>query len=456
MLADVVRALAHRGETRNQGPPFPSISLADYAAGFSFDGSQYWVQQTYKPSNKEPIPTDFAGYASRGMQGNGPVFSLIDKRQKLFSQVKFAFEDVRDNRIFTSAALAPLEQPGPNFTRGELLCRMEQDSTLAGNMYAVERARGDGIRRVRPDFMTILIGSDEDVATDEELSEADAEILAYVYRPGGMWSRRKPVIYLPDEVIHYSPIPDPLAIFRGMSWLTPVLREIEGDTAATEHKLAFFRNGATPNMVVRFDPTIVKTPEDAKLFMEVMNAAHSGVANSFKTLYLSAAADAKVVGSNLKELDFKLTQGAGESRLASASGVPAAIAQFSEGLSGSTLNEGNFEASKRLFSDLTMEQLWQVAADSLAQLVDVPPNARLIPDRRNIPFLAEDMKDQAEVLNTKASALNSLLTAGYTPDAALQAVTTGDLTKLAGQHSGLYSVQLQKPGAEVPQPAPAA
>jgi hypothetical protein len=30
-------------------------------------------------------------------------------------------------------------------------------------------------------------------------------------------------------VAHWSPIPDPLANFRGMSWLTPVLREIDAD-----------------------------------------------------------------------------------------------------------------------------------------------------------------------------------------------------------------------------------
>ncbi len=436
MLGDLFR---QRGETRSA---FPTIGPADYASYFAFEGNQYWVQQTYKPSNKEPIPTDFAGYAARGMQGNGPLFTLIDKRQKLFSQVKFAFRRFATGEMFTTDALAPLERPWPNGTTGELMIRMEQDSTLAGNFYAVEPSSG-GIRRVRPDFMTILLGSDDDAQTDEEMNEAETEILGYIYKPGGRWSRAKPTFYLPEEVIHYSPIPDPLAIFRGMSWITPVLREIEGDQAATDHKLNFFRNGATPNMVVRFDPNIVKTPDDAKLFMEVMNASHSGVANAYKTMYLSAAADVKVVGSDLKQLDFKITQGAGESRLAAASGVPPSISGFSEGMQGSTLNEGNYGAQKQVFSDLTMESLWGIAAQSLAQLVVVPSGAELVADKRNVPFLAEDKKIAAETFALKMQALNAGLMSGYDSDALIEAVDTLDVRKLLGAHNGLPSVQQQ-------------
>src|SRR5205823_12554188 len=49
---------------------------------------------------------------------------------------------------------------------------------------------------------------------------------------------------LPDEVAHWAPIPDPENAGIGMSWLTPVIRELQADWAATEHKLRFFVNGA--------------------------------------------------------------------------------------------------------------------------------------------------------------------------------------------------------------------
>jgi hypothetical protein len=36
-----------------------------------------------------------------------------------------------------------------------------------------------------------------------------------------------------------------------MSWLTPVLREIQADQSMTTYKRKFFENGATPNLVVK-------------------------------------------------------------------------------------------------------------------------------------------------------------------------------------------------------------
>jgi hypothetical protein len=36
-----------------------------------------------------------------------------------------------------------------------------------------------------------------------------------------------------------------------MSWLTPIVREIMGDNAATTHKLKFFENAGDSPMVVK-------------------------------------------------------------------------------------------------------------------------------------------------------------------------------------------------------------
>jgi hypothetical protein len=93
---------------------------------------------------------------------------------------------------------------------------------------------------------------------DEEIDNVDynADFLGIIYHPGGKYSGKDPVSFLAEEVSHFAPIPDPLAAYRGMSWLTPIVREIMGDSAATDHKLRFFENGATPNMVVSLDKDI--------------------------------------------------------------------------------------------------------------------------------------------------------------------------------------------------------
>jgi hypothetical protein len=237
-----------------------------------------------------------------------------------------------------------------------------------------------------------------------------------------------------------------------MSWLTPILREIGADKAATEHKARYFENGATPNMVVTLDPAISKAAFD-----EIANkiaARHEGVANAYRTLVLTGGAKVEVVGSDLQQIDFKVTQGAGETRIAAAAGVPPAVAGFSEGLSGSSLNAGNFTAAMRIFADLTIRPLWRNACGSLETIVSVPGGAELWYDDRNIPALKEDVLNAAEVQSKQSSAIRQLLDAGFLPDSVVDAIVSGDLKRL--EHSGLYSVQLQPPMPEgPPEPEPA-
>jgi hypothetical protein len=233
-----------------------------------------------------------------------------------------------------------------------------------------------------------------------------------------------------------------------MSWITPVIREITGDTAATRHKLKFFERGASPQVIVSFDATV--SADKVRKFATLMDSEHAGVDTAYKTLYLGGGADATVVGKDLHQLDFKATQGAGETRLAAAAGVPSVIVGFSEGLAGSSLNAGNYSSSRRRFADGTMRPLWRNAAGSLAQLVDVPDGAELWYDDRDIAFLREDRHDAAEIQGLQSRTIRTLVDAGYEPASVTAAVAAEDYSLL--RHTGLYSVQLQKPGGTGPAP----
>ncbi|MGV8056391.1 phage portal protein, partial [Mycobacterium kansasii] len=76
------------------------------------------------------------------------------------------------------------------------------------------------------------------------------EKLGYLYTEGGPGCGAAPVPFTVNEVAHFAPIPDPLGVFIGMSWLTPVLREIQADQAMGRHQRKFFDNGATVNLVI--------------------------------------------------------------------------------------------------------------------------------------------------------------------------------------------------------------
>jgi phage portal protein BeeE len=387
----------------------------------------------------EDIQNNFTGYVNSAYKANGPIFAIILSRLLLFSEARFQWrrlkgENGRPGDLFGTKALSILERPWPNGTTGELLARMEQDVSLGGNFYAVNE--GDRLRRLRPDWVSIVL-----TAPPEEA--VDSDVAGYMYSPGGP-GRGNAEFYLPETCLHWSPIPDPDAQYRGMSWITPVVREIQADDAATRHKGSFFSNGAKPGMVVSFKESV--TAEQFKAFMATMNEAHQGADNAYKTLYVGGGADVTVAGANLQQLDFKATQGAGETRLCAAGGVPPIIVGLSEGLSSATYS--NYSMARRKFGDHWARPQWRSACAALSTIVDVPPMAELWYDDRDISFLREDQKDAAEIQQVKASTINSYITSGFTPESAVAAVDADDRALLV--HTGLVSVQLQPPGAGVP------
>lgn len=427
--------------------------------GLTFGGSggfsrpPFWANEMFEDRmvlgtswrpDREEIESSFEGYVRGAYKSNGIVFACIQARARAFSEARFQFQQMtggRPGNLFGTPELALLEEPWPNGTTGELLVRMEQDASLAGNFFAtVSEAGGTRrIRRLRPDFVTIVTGSPND-----DPFSIDAKVIGYIYEPRR--GEKKPVLLTPEQVVHWSPIPDPEAQWRGMSWLTPVLREIEGDTAATRHKLKYFENGATASFVVTYDSAISEPAFRA--FVSAFNEAHQGADNAYKTIHLGGGADVKTVGADLKQLDFKVTQGAGETRIAAAAGAHPVIVGLSEGMAGSSLNQGNFEAAKRLFADITIRPNWRSASAALAKFAPPPSGARLWYDDRDIPFLKEDQQDAAQILAANAAAMRQLLDAGFAADDVVRAVTSGDLSTLAGKHTGLFSVQLRPAGAE--------
>jgi phage portal protein BeeE len=268
--------------------------------------------------------------------------------------------------------------------------------------------------------------------------------LGYVYQNGGIHSSEYPMhTMLPNEIAHWSPLPDPQAAGIGMSWLTPALREIQGDRAATEHKLRFFENGATPNMVVNGLSAASRKQFDE--IVDAMEGRHKGLRNAYRTLYLTAGADAKVVGSDLKQLDFKNTQGAGETRIAFLSRVPAPILGIAEGLAGSSLNAGNFGMARRIFADSWVYPTLQDLCASLASIINVPRDAELWFDVTDMPLLREDARDAAEIMQIQGQTITNYVREGFTPESSIAAVNGNDVNLL--KHSGLVSVQLYEPGA---------
>lgn len=427
--------LPAREREERADPVLSMQAWADMLTSFSYQGVRYTLPVT----RQEDVGGSYSLLARAALKANGVVFACVMNRMFLFSEARFMFRRLRAGRpgdLFGTPELRPLSQPWSGATTGDLLSTMLLHADIAGNSYVVRRP-GPMLTPLRPDWVTLVGGSLRD--DESTVWSPDAEVLAYLYQEGGPGSGKEPVMFLPEEVAHFRPLPDPEARFRGMSWITPVAREIMADKAATEHKLAFFENGATPNLVVKFPlDDLAKVQPLIDKFKE----SHESAANAYKTLFLAGGADATVVGKDMQQLEFKVTQGAGETRIAAAAGVPPVVVGLSEGLAAATYS--NYAQARRRFADNTMRPLWRNACGSLARIIRTPEDAELWYDTRDISALQEDQKDAADIQMTRSQSIKTLIDAGYEADSVVQAVTNEDFTLL--KHSGLFSVQLQPPG----------
>lgn len=435
---------------RMRGGERSIATLEDYIQSFVYSGIAYpyagvsGITQTLTGETTEAAPNSFVSYVTSCFEANSVVYACMMVRQLIFSSIRFRWQRLRDGKpseMFGGPELKVLDQPWASATTQDLLSRMIQDADLAGNSYWLI-VNGELVR-LRPDWVDIVV---EPRMMPDGRGQIGWELFGYLYNDGGRASGIDPVGLLPDEVAHFCPIPDPLASYRGMSWLTPILREIAADQSMTRFEQRFMDNGATPNMIIKHAPGA--TEEKIKRFAEVMADRSAGVEAAGKTLHMYPGADATVVGANLRQIDFASVRNGGEARIAAAAGIPPVIAGLTPGLEASTYS--NYSQARRRLSDGTAHPLWQNLSGTLQTLLPVPRSirgdVRLWYDATDVPFLREDESDAANIAATRASTISTFITAGFTADSAIAAVEANDLGLL--QHTGLFSVQLQEPGAQ--------
>lgn len=434
-------------------PMVPSRSASDFTFGdwlslFTIDSPFFIGSSALRPDVEEP---------AQGMLGitsiyarNSVAFASLAARAKLFSQVRFQFQQMfggREGSLFGTPDLRVLERPEPGETTIDLMYRGILDADLAGDWFGVRRQIGgtDRMKRIRPDWTTIVLGSRNPNADPDELAmDPDAEIIGYGYQPGGPGSGAKIIAFGAEEVAHFHPNPNPLSLYRGMPLILAALPEIMSDTAAVQHKRAFFNNAATPNLAMSFPPTMDETK--AREWIQIFEGKHRGALNAYKALYMGGGMTFQAVGSNFQQMTFKELQGSAETRIAAMTGIHPTVIGLSEGLQGSSLNAGNFTAAARMTADVTLRFLWGNMCGSLEVVVPPPSGTRLWHDEGSVPFLQADVLDHANVTLLNQQAITGYVKEGFTPVSAIDAVVSGDPARL--KHSGLISVQLQPPGAE--------
>jgi phage portal protein BeeE len=380
---------------------------------------------SYGDPGKEKAITNLVGAARDAYQSNGAVFAVILIRLALFSEARFVFQSLVDKHVYGSQDLSILEEPWPNCTTGELLARMEQDLSLAGNAY-IWRAAPDRLVRLPPDEVTII--SREVQAPTGHYRE----VVGYDWdptpvqnvAPGQSDKSEQAQLFTVDEIAHWSPYPDPRANFRGMSWLTPVLRDTQADSAMTSYKIAYLENMAAPNLLLKYQQKL--RPDTVDAIAERMHAKYGG-SNAFRTFVLDQGADATVLNNSLEQLGYADTQDAGVKRICMASGVDPILI----GLGGSR-DAISYEQAMRRLGDITMRPLWRTVCASVQKLVPgIPPaGVRLWFDTSDIAALRQSETERGQTSQVQAAALLTVVQAGYTRDSAVAFLASGDVGQL--------------------------
>jgi hypothetical protein len=438
------------------------LTFNQWAGLWSLDSLDSFVIPSLSSPTSELPDGRLPGMIASVYARNGVVFAVEALRLAVFSEARPQFRQLRAGRpgdLFGTQDLRLLEHPWPGGTFSDLAARALLSADAAGAGFIVRRPTK--LEVLRPDWMTVVSG----ILGDPEATswDIDATILAFAYQPGGPGSN-EPVEYLdPADVAHFTGVtPDPLSPSkRGVPWMHPILREVFADQAATRFKQAFFDNGATPSMIISIDKSVV--PEKWREWIKIFKEKHEGARNAFRTLYLGAGATAQVVGAGFDKLDFRNLAAGAEIRICAAGGVPPVLVGISGGSgSGSAIGStSDYAPARRRFADGTIRPLWRNFFGSLETIVPPPPGSQLWYDDSDVPFLREDLKDSAEIDQVQAQTIVALIRDGFEPDVAVKAVTSGDLTLLAGNHNGFISVQQQAiafpgeagPGAKVTKPA---
>ena len=142
-------------------------------------------------------------------------------------------------------------------------------------------------------------------------------------------------------------------------------------------------------------------------------------------------------------MQFAETQSHGEQRICAAARVHPSLIGVGGAANPTNFNYGE---ARRSMADMLLRPSWGSLAGALSKIVPVPSDAELWYDVRDVSFLQEDAKDDAEIQQTHAQTINTLILAGFKADAVVDAVTAFDLERLEKKHTGLVSVQMHKPG----------
>ncbi|ADU50162.1 phage portal protein, HK97 family [Thermaerobacter marianensis DSM 12885] len=283
-----------------------------------------------------------------------------------------------------------IRRPNPVLSEYELWELTVVHLYLAGNAYwEIVRSR-DGRPKelwpLRPDRVRIIPDPDPRIHH------------TYAYAVDGQ------LYPLGTDVLHFK-FPNPLDEYFGQPPLRAAVRAVAVDNEATAYVQSLLQNDAMPRVIVT---TQQKLDEDTVERLRSRWRERYGRENRGMPAFLQAGMDVKVLGLNLKDLEFPDLRATSESRICAAFGVPPVLVGAKVGLDRSTF--ANYSEARRSFWEETISPLLRRLADRI--------NHKLLPMFRDSEglearFDTSEVSALQESVNEKWRRITEAVEAGW-------------------------------------------
>lgn len=366
----------------------------------------------------------YGNFAREGYAGNELVFACIREIATSTAEAKLCLYDANHDKIDNSPLANLVAKPAEGTTQYEFLENLITHLQIAGNAYVLkERARVGvvSLMLLRPDRMEVIPGG------------------GYSYEVGG----KKYMI--PDEDIGHLKFPNPNNDFYGLSPLQVLAKQINLDSDATTFTKAYFNNAGVPSGILKLRRKL-SNQDEADRLRSAWHNKFQGNRNWHRIAILDEDATYEKMGGTLGEMEIPSLRNLSESRICSALGVPAILVGANIGLQRSTFS--NYAEARESFWEETLLPLYRRIEQFMVGLLE-PEFQRergyLEFDFSDVRALQEDEDSMVNRQLVRAQIASQLITAGFTPEAALHAAGIEDELEHTGFLPTSLSVLGQRP-----------
>lgn len=245
--------------------------------------------------------TDYKTISDRLLQSfNGWTYANVSVLAEEISKMEFElYKSVMKGgvmeleKIDTHPLLDLLDRFNPFTTTSQAMYLTEVYLELAGDTFYVIDGSGANIKNLfilQPDKVEVVPGDVDD----------EYMIAKYIYKDT-VDGKQKEVEYEPDQIIQIK-TPNPINPYRGKSVVEASAMDIDTDNLAQEMIKMFFKNGATPSVVLTSEQRITK--DDIHRLQVDLKRTYGGVKNAFKSMILGNGLKPVTLQQTAREMQF--------------------------------------------------------------------------------------------------------------------------------------------------------